>query len=91
MDLDRGTLAKIDRRILAALGGDDAYRIVRVPISEVTWSIWKRYCAALGLSMGRGIAGLISQELETIGTPGFALCADVGRSCRFRFRRQDAM
>ena len=73
MDLDRGALAKIDRRILATLGRNEAYRIVRVPVSEATWSIWKRYCAALGLSMGRGIAGLISHELEIIAsldTPG---------------------
>ncbi len=66
MDLDRGVLAKIDRRILATLGRDEAYRIVRVPASEATWSIWKRYCAALEVSMGRGIAGLISHELGTI-------------------------
>ena len=66
MDLDRGVLAKIDRRILATLGRDEAYRIVRVPVSEATWSIWKRYCTALEVSMGRGIAGLISHELGTI-------------------------
>ena len=68
MDLDRGTLAKIDRRVLAALGDGETYRIVRVPVSEMTWSIWRRYCAALGMSMGRAIAGLISHELETIAT-----------------------
>lgn len=68
-ELDRGVLARIDRRILVAFGSDEAYRIVRVPVSEATWSIWKRYCAALGLSMGRGIAGLIAHEIETIGTP----------------------
>jgi len=69
MDLDRGTLARIDRQILATLGRDETYRVVRVPISEATWSIWKRYCVALGVSMGRGIAGLIAHELETIATP----------------------
>ena len=66
MDLDRGTLAKIDRRVLAALGDGETYRIVRVPVSEMTWSIWRRYCAALGMSMGRAIAGLISHELGTV-------------------------
>ena len=68
MDLDRGVLAKIDRQILGALGHDEAYRIVRVPVSEATWSIWRRYCLALGVSMGRGIAGLISHELGTVTT-----------------------
>ncbi len=68
MDFDRGVLAKIDRRILATLGRDEADRIVRVPVCEATWSIWKRYCAALEVSMGRGIAGLISHELGTIAS-----------------------
>ncbi len=68
MDLDRGVLAKIDRRVLAALGHDEAYRIARVPLSKATWSIWKRYCSALGVSMGRGIAALITDELGTIAS-----------------------
>jgi len=69
MDLDRGVLAKIDRQLLAALGHDEANRIARVPLSEAAWSIWKRYCATLGVSMGRGIAGLISHEIGNIASP----------------------
>ena len=66
MDLDRGALAKIDRRILSGLGHDESYRMVRVPVSAALWSTWRRYCAAVGVSMGRGIAGLIAHELGTV-------------------------
>ncbi len=70
MDLDRGALAKIDRRILSGFGHVASYRMVRVPVSEATWSTWRRYCAALGVSMGRGIAGLIAHELGAVVSPG---------------------
>lgn len=63
MDLDRGVLAKIDRQLLAGMGHDQASRMVRVPVSDAMWATWKRYCAALGVSMGRGIAELIGHEL----------------------------
>jgi hypothetical protein len=31
MDLDKGTLARIDRKLLANLGDDEAFRTLRVP------------------------------------------------------------
>jgi preprotein translocase subunit SecA len=37
--------------------------MVRVPVSDAMWATWKRYCAALGVSMGHGIAELIGHEL----------------------------
>jgi hypothetical protein len=63
MALDRGTLAKIDRRLLSELGHTVATQTVKVPLSDAMWSIWRRYCEAVGLTMGEGIAGLIDQEL----------------------------
>ncbi len=66
MDLDRGTLAKIDRSVLSRLGHDERYRMVRVPVSEAVWSAWRRYCDAIGISMGRAISTLIEQELRTV-------------------------
>lgn len=63
MDIARGALAKIDRQLLAGMEHDQATRMVRVPVSDAMWATWKRYCAALGVSMGRGIAELISHEL----------------------------
>jgi preprotein translocase subunit SecA len=66
MDLNRGTLARIDRRLLAGLDQDETFRMVRVPVTEAKWSTWKRYCDAAGMSMGRAIMGLIDRELVSI-------------------------
>jgi hypothetical protein len=63
MDLDHGAMARLDRRLLAELGRDEQHRMVRVPVTSATWSTWKRYCDAVGTSMGRGIAALIEHEL----------------------------
>jgi hypothetical protein len=62
MDVDRGALAKIDRRILSGLDHNEHSQMVRVPISEVMWSTWRRYCKAVG----RGVAQLIAHELGTV-------------------------
>ena len=71
MDLDRGTLARIDRRIGSGLGRDKMYRTVRVSATDATWSTWKRHCDASGVSMGRAVMELIGNELKTvIGEPG---------------------
>ena len=66
MALDRGTLAKIDRRVFAELGHTVATQTVKVPLSDAMWSTWRRYCEAIGLTMGEGIAGLIDHELGTL-------------------------
>jgi uncharacterized protein YecA (UPF0149 family) len=66
MDLDRGTLAKIDRKVLSGLGHDENWQMVRVPLSKAVWSAWKRYCDALGISMGRAIATLVQYELRSV-------------------------
>jgi hypothetical protein len=72
MDLDRETLGVIDRRMLAGLGHDERYWMVRVPVSEAVWSMWQRYCQAVGASMGRGIAGLVAHELGVVIDPDTA-------------------
>ena len=66
MDLGKGTLARIDRKVLSGLGHDERYQMVRVPAAEVVWSTWKRYCDAVGMSMGRAITALIGHELGTV-------------------------
>ena len=63
MVLDRGTLARIDRRLMAGLDQDETFRMVRVPVTGAQWSTWKRYCDAAGISMGRAIMTLIEREL----------------------------
>jgi hypothetical protein len=66
MDLDRATLARIDRSLLAGLGQDETFQMVRVPVTAAKWATWKRYCGAAGLSMGRAITALIERELVTV-------------------------
>jgi hypothetical protein len=66
--LERGTLAKIDRKVLSGLGHDESWQMARVPAAEAMWSAWKRYCDSLGVSMGRGIATLIQHELSSLVT-----------------------
>lgn len=66
MALDRGRLAKIDRRLLAELSHDAGPQMVKVPVSAAAWSTWRRYCDVLGFTMGEAIAVLIGCELATV-------------------------
>lgn len=66
MDLDRGALVRVDRKLLASLGQSEMYRMVRVPVTEAKWSTWRRYCESAGVSMGRAIATLIDRELVSV-------------------------
>ncbi|MFV1962424.1 MAG: SEC-C metal-binding domain-containing protein [Acidimicrobiia bacterium] len=66
MGMDRGILARIDRKLLAGLGQDEAYRTVRVPAIAAKWSTWKRYCDSVGVSMGRAVTVLIDRELISV-------------------------
>jgi hypothetical protein len=66
MVMDRGTLARIDRKLLAGLGNDEAFRTLRVPADAAKWATWKRYCDAVGISMGRAVAALIDRELISV-------------------------
>ncbi|GBE23777.1 MAG TPA: hypothetical protein ENG98_02220 [Actinobacteria bacterium] len=63
MDLHRGALARIDRKLLAGLSQDEEFQMVRVPVAPAKWSTWRRYCDAAGISMGRAIVTLIDREL----------------------------
>jgi hypothetical protein len=66
MTLNRGTLSRIDRRVFAELAHTGGVQAVKVPVSDAAWSTWRRYCEAIGVSMGEGVAGLIAHELETV-------------------------
>ena len=68
MTLGKRTLSGIDRKISAELDSQERFRMARVPIDDRRWSIWNRYCQAAGVSMGRGIAALIEQELAAFAT-----------------------
>ena len=79
MGLDRGVLARVDRRLLAGLGQDETWRMVRVPTTPAMWSTWKRYCDTVGASMGRAIAILIGHELAgVVDEDGSALSTRFG-------------
>jgi hypothetical protein len=66
MGLDRGTLARIDRRVFTELDHSFSVQVVKVPVSDAVWSTWRRYCDALGLTMGQAVASIISHELATV-------------------------
>ena len=93
MALDRGTLTRIDRRILAELAHTGGSQAVKVPVSDAVWSTWRRYCEAIGLSMGEGVAGLIAHELETVvsdgGDAGDVFADQVARQVEERASRLD--
>jgi len=94
MALDRGTLSRIDRRVFAELAHTAGVQAVKVPVSDAVWSTWRRYCEAIGVSMGEGVAGLIAHELETIvGDEGDArdvFAEQVARQVGERASRLDA-
>ena len=70
MELDRGVLAKIDRNVFSEFDDDATYRMVRLRVSEATWSTWKRYCDSLGISMGPAIVAMVEHELHSVlGSP----------------------
>ena len=94
MDLNREPLGNIDRKVLAGLGHDERCRMVRVRVSGAVWSMWRRYSQAVGVSMGRGIAGLVANELGTETDPdadgGSVYAAEVQRRLVTRSEGLDA-
>jgi len=92
MALDRGTLARIDRKVFAELAHDPGVQVVKVPVSDAMWSTWRRYCDAIGITMGEGVAGLIADELEMVvsGDARHGLAEDAARRGAERSSRLDA-
>jgi len=94
MALDRGTLTRIDRRVFAELDHAGGVQAVKVPVSDAMWSTWRRYCEAIGLSMGEGVARFIAHELETVvsdgGDAGDIFAEQVARQVEERASRLDA-
>ena len=92
--LARGRLAKIDQRVLAELDHRDGVQMVKVPASDAVWATWRRYCDALGLSMGAGIARLMVGELGTVvdaeGTTARELADQIAQMAEERSLQLDA-
>jgi hypothetical protein len=66
MTLSRGTLAKVDAKLRSEMAHEEEIHLVKVPASEAVWSTWRRYCDAVGVPMGRGLAILMHQELASV-------------------------
>jgi hypothetical protein len=94
MALERGTLTRIDRKVFAELAHTGGVQAVKVPVSDAVWSTWRRYCEAIGLSMGEGVAGLIAHELETVvgagDNAGGVFAVQVARQAKEWASRLDA-
>ena len=52
--------------MLSGLDHEENWQMVRVPVSDAMWATWRRYCGALGVSMGRGIGVLVAHELDAL-------------------------
>jgi hypothetical protein len=66
MTLSRQGLAKVDRHLLSRLDHEESVQLVKVPVSNAVWSTWRRYCEAVGIPMGRGLALLLQRELGSL-------------------------
>lgn len=66
MTLNRRLLAKIDGRLRSELDHTEGVQLVKVPVSDATWSTWRRYWDVVGVPMGRGLAILLHYELASI-------------------------
>lgn len=69
MALDRGVLARADRRVFSELDHGKGTQLVNLPVSDAVWSTWLRYCDVAGVSMGGAIGVLIEHELSTVDDP----------------------
>ena len=80
--------------MFAELDHAGGVQAVKVPVSDAMWSTWRRYCAAIGLSMGEGVAGLIALELKTVvgagDDAGDVFAEQVARQAEERASRLDA-
>lgn len=90
MTLDRGILARIDRRVFVELDRSDGVQVVKVPVSDAIWSTWRRYCQALDVTMGQAVAGLISHELATVVDEALKNAFDLQRAFQERELRLEA-
>jgi hypothetical protein len=64
--LDRDTFRKVDRKLASELDQKEGSRLLRIPVSDATWSAWQRYCQALRIPMGRAASLLIENELRAL-------------------------
>ena len=74
-------MARLGRKLLAGLGQDETFHMVRVPVTAAKWSTWKRHCDSAGISMGRAVVTLIDRELaRVLGDTGHEASASARRA-----------
>jgi hypothetical protein len=84
-------LARIGRRVFGELNHADGVQVVKVPVSDAVWSTCCRYCDALSVTMGEGVAVLISHELATVvGEGSDGAVFDLERAVQQRADQLDA-
>ncbi|CAN5871085.1 hypothetical protein BH23ACT5_BH23ACT5_06740 [soil metagenome] len=66
MTLNRQILRKIDDRLRSESNEEKGKWMAKVPISGATKAVWQRYCQAVGVHMGQGVALLIHHELASV-------------------------
>lgn len=66
MTLNRQILRKIDDRLRSESDEETGEWMAKVPISGATKAVWQRYCQAVGVHMGQGVAILINHELASV-------------------------
>lgn len=66
MTLSRQVLRKIDDSLRAEFDQEQGEWMAKVPISGATKVVWQRYCQAVGVGMGEGVALLMLHELASI-------------------------
>jgi hypothetical protein len=66
MTLSRQVLRQIDDALRAEFDEEKGEWMAKVPISGATKMVWQRYCQAVGVGMGEGVALLMLHELASI-------------------------
>ncbi|MEX0797158.1 MAG: SEC-C metal-binding domain-containing protein [Acidimicrobiia bacterium] len=64
--MSRQVLRKIDDRLRSESDEERGVWMAKVPISGATKTVWRRYCEAVGVHMGQGVAILIHHELASV-------------------------
>jgi len=76
MTLSRQVLRKIDDALRAELDQEKGEWMAKAPISGATKAVWQRYCQAVGIGMGEGVALLMLHELASIAGEDAGTLAD---------------
>ncbi len=76
MTLNRQILRNVDDRLRSELDRDKGEWMVKVPVSNATRAVWRRYCDAVGLHMGEALAILLHHELASIADVDLEMVRD---------------